>query len=330
MQKNIQLRNYNTFAIEAIAAAYAEFGDEQSLIEILDDCRAQGLPWRVLGAGSNVLLEGDFSGAILRSSARSIVEAGGLVVADAGVVWDDFVRWCVAHDLGGVENLAYIPGTVGAAPIQNIGAYGAEAADTIVWVEYLDTETETTVKILNKDCQFGYRDSIFKRHLFGKSIILRVAFSLTHYPTKFNIEYGDVEELVEQLGGTSLENIYNAITQIRKNKLPEPSQFGNAGSFFKNPVVDAKKFNQIALKFPDIRYFELPDGMRKIPAAWLIENVGWKGCRIGPAGVHERQPLVIINLGGAKGADIITLAEKIIEDVETKFNITLEMEVNRI
>lgn len=330
---NYALRSLNTFGLDADAAHWAEFSDTRQLRELILVCRDNRWPWYVLSGGSNIILTGNFPGLVLHPTAKGItMPRPGLVRAEAGVVWDDLVAWSVERRLGGLENLSYIPGYVGAAPVQNIGAYGAEAKDTIETVEYFDTESLETVRIGGGDCAFGYRESVFKGPLKGRAIVTAVEFRLV--PEKegqytYNIGYGDLHDRVTEMGGPSLANIRAAVTAIRKEKLPEPSVTGNAGSFFKNPVIPAGQAEKLRSQYPDMPGYPCSGGAEvKVPAAWLIDQAGWKGFRCGTVGVHPRQALVLINLGGATAQEILNLARRIIADVQQKFGIALSMEVN--
>lgn len=330
---NFSLRSHNTFGLEATARYWAEFHSTAELIEIVRHCREHDLPWYVLSGGSNIILTGNFPGVILHPAARTITRPEPtLVRAEAAVVWDELVARCVEQGLGGLENLSLIPGYVGASPVQNIGAYGAEAKDTIETVEYLDTETLQIVRLPGSDCAFGYRESIFKRTLRGRAIVTAVEFRLTDENCgnyTYNIGYGDLHEKVMALGGASLAHIREAVIAIRQAKLPDPAVTGNAGSFFKNPVIPAAQAAALRTQHPDMPGYTSADGSEvKVPAAWLIDRAGWKGFRCGTVGVHPKQALVIINLGGATAQEILNLARRIIADVEQKFGIHLTMEVN--
>lgn len=331
---NFPLRDRHTFGFEATARHWAEFRTAEELREIVLACRDRRLPWYVLSGGSNVILTGHFPGVIIHPAADGISQPEErLVRAEAAVVWDDLVAWSVERGLGGIENLSLIPGLTGAAPVQNIGAYGAEAKDTIETVEYFDTERLETVRLAGADCAFGYRESIFKGPLRGRAIVTAVEFRLTPEDSTggytYNIGYGDLHDRVMELGGPSLANIRRAVIAIREAKLPDPAVTGNAGSFFKNPVVPAEQVARLRESYPDLPGYPSADGETvKVPAAWLIDRAGWKGFRHGTVGVHPRQALVLINLGGATAQEILNLACRIIEDVERKFGITLSMEVN--
>lgn len=330
---NYALRGHNTFGLDADAAHWAEFSDTLQLRQLILACRGNRWPWYVLSGGSNIILTGNFPGLVLHPASTAITRPEPtLVRADAGVVWDDLVAWTVERGLGGLENLSYIPGCAGAAPVQNIGAYGAEAKDTIETVEYFDTDTLETVRIGGADCAFGYRESVFKGPLKGRAIVTAVEFRLVPEDSgkyTYNIGYGDLRDRVTAMGGPSLANIRAAVTAIRKEKLPEPSVTGNAGSFFKNPVIPAEQAARLRSQYPDMPGYACSGGAEtKVPAAWLIDQAGWKGFRCGTVGVHPRQALVLINLGGATAQEILNLARRIIADVQQKFGIALSMEVN--
>ena len=331
IERNKELKPYNTFGISARAAGFAEFRGKADLDAVFADRQWAGKPWMVLGGGSNVLLAGDYDGLILHPAAQGIAEAGHtgtdvLLRAEAGTEWDAFAAFCVERGWGGVENLSGIPGTVGAAPVQNIGAYGAEARDTIAEVEAYLVDSGEVRTFSNAECRFGYRESIFKHELKGRAIILSVTFRLSPNPV-FNIGYGDLARAVEALGGVSLANIRRAVLAIRDSKLPDPEKWGNSGSFFKNPVVPEEKAETLKKSYPDLPVYPAGGGV-KLAAGWLIDRAGLKGFRQGNAGVHEKQALVLVNYGGATGAEILALAARVIAAVEAKFGITLQTEVN--
>lgn len=321
-----QLKDNNTFGFNVMAQFWCTFETDNELIEIITYCKTNAIRWFILGGGSNIIFSQDFNGMVIHPISHQINEINNLVVVDAGVAWDDFVAWAVQHNLYGVENLSFIPGSVGASPVQNVGAYGAEACDTIQWVEFLDTNSMQIMRIAGSDCQFSYRESIFKHSYKDCAVVLRVGFKLSN-TVFYNIEYGDVKLEVERLGGLTLANVRQAIINIRSAKLPDPMIIGNAGSFFKNPVVTQEIFNNLIVNHPQIPHYVVSNGI-KIPAGWLIDTAGWKGYRRSDAGVHARQALVLVNYGTASAKDILDLAEEITNDINVKFGIKLEKEVN--
>ena len=291
-------------------------------------------PILMVGGGSNLLFMGDFRGTVLHSTISSIEVIGGdsdhvHVRVGAGVVWDDFVAWCSINGYWGVENLSAIPGEVGASAVQNIGAYGVEAKDVIDTVQTICLADGSERDFTNAECRYAYRQSIFKNELKGQYAVTYVIFTLSKVPQP-KLGYGAIAQEVERLGGPTLENIRKAVIAIRESKLPDPKVLGNAGSFFMNPVITEQEFNIIRSNYPDVPSYPAPDGMVTVPAGWLIEKTGWKGRSLGPAAVYEKQALVLVNKGGATGADIKRLADTIIEDVKQKFGITLTTEVNYI
>ena len=291
-------------------------------------------PILMIGGGSNLLFMGDFRGTVLHSTISSIEVIGGdsdhvHVRVGAGVVWDDFVAWCSINGYWGVENLSAIPGEVGASAVQNIGAYGVEAKDVIDTVQTICLADGSERDFTNAECRYAYRQSIFKNELKGQYAVTYVIFTLSKVAQP-KLGYGAIAQEVERLGGPTLENIRKAVIAIRESKLPDPKVLGNAGSFFMNPVITEQEFNIIRSNYPDVPSYPASDGMVKVPAGWLIEKTGWKGRSLGPAAVYEKQALVLVNKGGATGANIKRLADTIIEDVKQKFGITLTTEVNYI
>jgi UDP-N-acetylmuramate dehydrogenase len=336
-QENIFLKPYNTFGIEAKARWFARFNNVELLEEILL-AKKKLLPLQqmVLGGGSNILLTKDFDGLVLKNEIPRIEttvedEEHVYVKAGAGVIWHQLVIYAVEKNLGGMENLSLIPGCTGASPMQNIGAYGVELKDIFHSLETYDLEDKKLVSFGLSDCEFGYRESVFKRHLKGRFIILNVTFKLSKKPP-FNIEYGAIRQELEkmQVQELSVRAISQAIINIRSSKLPNPAVIGNAGSFFKNPEVDINFFSELKQRFPGIVAFPLDNGNRKLAAGWLIEQCGWKGYRQGDAGCHAQQALVLVNYGDATGNEVYSLSQKILESVQQKFGVTLEREVNII
>ena len=290
-------------------------------------------PILMIGGGSNLLFMGDFKGTVLHSTISSIdiiasTDKDVHVKVGAGVVWDDFVAWCSINGFWGVENLSAIPGEVGASAVQNIGAYGVEAKDVIDTVQTICLADGSERDFSNKECNYAYRQSIFKNELKGQYAVAYVIFSLSKVAQP-KLGYGALGQEVERLGGPTLANIRQAVISIRESKLPDPKVLGNAGSFFMNPVISEQEFNIIRSNYPDVPSYPAPGGV-KVPAGWLIEKSGWKGRSLGPAAVYEKQALVLVNKGGATGADVKRLADTIIEDVKQKFGISLSTEVNYI
>ena len=327
---NPELAPRNSFHVAQRAARLIEFDRTEDLQELFE--KGMPDPWYVLGGGNNVLFTQDYPGTLLTPVAqgiRIVDEQPDCVTieADAGVEWDDLVEWAVQHELWGLENLALIPGKVGAAPVQNIGAYGCEAKDAIRSVEMFCTETFNTLVLNREHCAFGYRDSVFKRSLRGRVIITSVRFALSRTPRP-RLEYGDLAAEVEARGGITLRNIREAICSIRRAKLPDPAVLGNAGSFFKNPVVEAPVAKRLLAEYPDMPHYAAPEGRVKLAAGWLIDRAGMKGYREGSVGVHERQALVLVNHGGATGGEVIAFARTVQAKVREKFGIEIDTEVN--
>jgi len=333
LTKNRNLRELNTFGIDVVASSFLELKSEKEAGDYLLSGQLNTSECLVIGGGSNILLTGDFRGTVLHPTFNKIeIVARGeekvFVSVEAGVEWDKLVSWAVDMELGGIENLSWIPGYAGAAPIQNIGAYGAEVADVITKVRFLSLQDGSEHEFTREECGFGYRNSIFKSELKGKCLITCLFLELTRKPVKYNLSYGDLEKRVLENGDINLFNIRKAVIEIRKEKLPDPAEKGNAGSFFKNPVTDKYTASKIALEYPGVPLWKAGEDTIKIPAAWLIEKSGFKGYRSGDAGVHHRQPLVLVNHGNAKGNEIIELALEIRKAVQAKFGIFLDFEVN--
>ncbi|MCQ2228993.1 MAG: UDP-N-acetylmuramate dehydrogenase [Bacteroidales bacterium] len=329
---NVSLRSYNTFGIDVKAHCLVECENVND-VEMIARQSGDGRKL-VLGGGSNVLLMSDFDGIVICPKVKGceIIDARGnevIVRVGSGVVWDDFVAYAVAQGLYGVENLSGIPGNVGASPVQNVGAYGMEAGQSICRVEGYMMGTGERFALSGSDCRFGYRDSIFKHELKGMAIVTTVDFKL-YKDAPVQLGYGPVKAAVESMGGVTLQNVRKAIIDIRNSKLPDPAVEGSAGSFFKNPEVDSSFANEIEQKNPNMPKYDLGNGMVKIPAGWLIEQSGWKGRVLGKAGVHDKQALVLVNKGGATGSDVMNVANEVSKSVYEKFGIRLEMEVCRI
>ena len=330
---NINLSPRNSFGVDQQARQLIEFDSEEDLTAIFS--RELPSEWMVLSGGNNILFTRDYEGLLLTPTAREIrilseAEDEVLVAVDAGVEWDDLVEWAVSHDLWGVENLSLIPGKAGAAPVQNIGAYGAEAAQVIRRVHVFLTDERRMVVIPAKECRFGYRESIFKHELKGRAIITRIEIALHRTPAP-HLDYGDVRCEVDALGGVTLRNIREAICKIRRHKLPDPKVTGNAGSFFKNPIVEDALAQRLKAQFPEMPTYPTSEaGHTKIAAGWLIDQAGLKGYSEGHVGVHPRQALVLVNLGGATGGEVIAFAHTIQAKVKARFGIEISTEVNII
>lgn len=329
---NYSLKKRNTFGLEAKAKDFFVFQNSKELSTWLAQRHSEG-QILVIGGGSNLLFTKDYEGIVLSPELKGIEiireeKNEVLVRFAAGEEWDSCVQWAVENGLGGIENLSYIPGNAGAAPVQNIGAYGVEVADVVKSVEGVMLEDGSPFRKYHGECDFDYRYSIFKGPLKNKVVMTGVVLRLSRKP-EFSLDYGAVRERVNLLGGPSLANIRKAIVDIRKEKLPEPDELGNAGSFFKNPVVEASFYQQLQKKWPEIPGYVLQNGEKvKVPAGWLIEKAGWKGREFGNAGVHKKQALVLINRGNATGSEIAGLAKAIQEDVYSRFSVQLNPEVN--
>ncbi|MBN2637442.1 MAG: UDP-N-acetylmuramate dehydrogenase [Prolixibacteraceae bacterium] len=333
--ENYSLKPYNTFGVEAKAKYFFEFTDAEDLNTFLTSNQT----WKddkilVLGGGSNILFINDFDGLVIRPNVPGMKEVAEdrqnvWVEVGAGEAWDEFVQFCVIMNIGGVENLSLIPGSVGAAPVQNIGAYGQEVSNVIELVKGFDLETQLPFELRRANCDFSYRNSIFKQSFKNRAIITSVVFKLEKFP-EFNLSYGQVEEKVKERGEVNLNNIRDTIVEIRSSKLPDVEELSNAGSFFKNPVVEKEIAEQLQNQYKDIPVYQAEDGKVKLAAGWLIEKIGWKGIREGNVGVHDKQALVIVNFGNSTGGEIFDFSEKIKQSVIENFGVELEREVNCI
>ncbi len=331
---NFSLKEYNTFNIDAYASVFVKLN---SIGECKEWLRSMDLTNRsvlVIGHGSNLLFTGKYDGVVVQPVMNfvKIMEDNDdeiLIEVGAGKKWDDFVLFCVENSFYGVENLSLIPGTVGASPVQNIGAYGVEVKDVIDSVNGVFIDSGEEFCFTNKECDFEYRSSVFKKELKGKIIITSVVFRLSKRE-KFNLNYGHLKESLKNYGEINIENIRSVIVSVRNSKLPEPEVTGNAGSFFKNPEISQTLYNELLKKYSDMPGYLLENDLVKVPAGWLIDRAGWKGKKMGRAGVHPQQALVLINLGNATGSDILKLSKAIEEDIYDKFQINLEKEVNVI
>lgn len=344
LEHDFSLLKFNTFGIDAVADAYLAVTDPAMLRQVRLDSRLMALPRLILGGGSNLVLTRDFPGLVLHMANKGIEIVGQTehvisVRAAAGESWHGLVQWTLAHGFGGLENLSLIPGSVGASPIQNIGAYGVEAGSLIETVRYYDFEADVVVTLDRAECLLGYRDSVFKHRLRERAVIIDVTFGL---PVDWHaqVNYGELQrelqamqQRMSQESPLSQSNamltpvlVSNAIIAIRSRKLPNPERIGNAGSFFKNPLVSASQRQRLMVHWPALVSFEQAEGSYKLAAGWLIDQCGWKGQSIGAAGVYDKQALVLINRGNATGKDIMRLANAIQQDVLRRFGVTLELE----
>ncbi|WP_346854212.1 UDP-N-acetylmuramate dehydrogenase [uncultured Draconibacterium sp.] len=333
--ENYSLKSHNTFRVDAKAKYFFEFTEAEDLDEFLSSNES----WKeerliVLGEGSNVLFLDDFDGLVIHPKVPGITSVyedrhNEWLEVGAGEVWDEFVQHAVTYQLGGAENLSLIPGMVGAAPVQNIGAYGQEVCTLIEKVKGYDLEKRCLDEYSGNACNFEYRNSIFKNYLKNKFIITSVIFKLDKFP-EFNLKYGQLEEKVKEKGAINLHTVRQSVIEIRNSKLPDVKELGSAGSFFKNPIVDDSVTKKLRSQFVGIPVYPGADGKSKLAAGWLIEQCGWKGKREGDVGVHDQQALVIVNYGNASGQEIYDFSEKIKQSVFEKFGVELEREVNCI
>jgi UDP-N-acetylmuramate dehydrogenase len=330
---NISLKPFNTFGIDAAAKQFTSVSTIAGLKSVLAKNTEPNI--LVLGGGSNMLLTKDYNGLVININLKGISiqsedDNSVIVKAMAGENWHDFVLWCLDHDFGGTENLSLIPGKVGTAPIQNIGAYGVELKDTFESCEALNLKNHDFKNFSNKDCKFGYRNSVFKLEKKGKYIITSVCFKLSKKNHKLNIKYGTITNELENNGilNPTIQDVSKAVIAIRESKLPNPKEIGNSGSFFKNPVILKSEFQKLIKNFPDMPNYAVSDNEVKIPAGWLIEKSGFKGKQFGNYGVHKKQALVLVNYGGANGIDILNLSKLIQKTIKRLFNISIEAEVN--
>ncbi len=336
IHENCSIKKLNTFGVDVSVRYLAELDSAIEFTEFLSTKLFADMPRMILGGGSNVLFLDDFPGVIIRNNIRGVEIVSEtadhvIVKAGAGMNWHDLVLWSIEKGYGGIENLSLIPGSVGAGPIQNIGAYGVEIKDVFLELEALKIDGLEIVKFNGEQCKFNYRDSFFKNAGKGKYIITSVSLKLSKNPV-FNTKYGAIDEELKRMGIAvlSLKAVSDAVCNIRRSKLPDPIALGNAGSFFKNPVVELSVYEKLLSAHPDLVSYSHNKTQRKIAAGWLIERSGSKGKREGNAGVHEKQALVLVNYGGASGKDILALSELVIRAVIEKFGIALEREVNII
>jgi UDP-N-acetylmuramate dehydrogenase len=332
IEHNISLKPFNTFGFDLKAEHFIRFSSILGLSEILKEHAEK--PLFILGGGSNILLTKNVEGLVLKNEIKGIKiiedhEDYVIVESGAGEVWHEFVVHSINNGWAGIENLSLIPGSVGASPMQNIGAYGVEIKDVFAYLSALNIATGEIENFNAEQCQFGYRESVFKQALKGKYVICYVAFKLSKKAIK-NTTYGAIEDELKKMGisNPSIEDISKAVISIRQSKLPNPAEIGNAGSFFKNPIVSEQHVQKLQEIYPDIPNYPSINGTKKLAAGWLIEKAGWKGKTIGNYGVHKNQALVLVNYGGGSGEEILALSTAIIEDIKTKFDVELEREVN--
>ena len=332
---NYSLLSHNTFGMPVKAERFVEYDSIESLQELCRSSQCLAGTWLHIGGGSNLLFTKDYAGTILHSAIKGYeimeeTDDSVLVRVGAGVVWDDFVAYAVQHHWYGPENLSLIPGEVGASAVQNIGAYGSEVKDFIEEVETVEVSTGSLKMFKNEECGYAYRKSFFKKEWKGKYIVTRVFFRLSKLE-HYNVSYGNIQKELESRGWKpSLENIREVVIAVRQAKLPDPAVQGNAGSFFMNPVILRSQYESLIETYPDMPHYVIDESHVKVPAAWLIDRCGWKGKHVGRAGVHTRQALVLVNLGGATGEEVIQLSEKIQQSVNEQFGIAIYPEVNFI
>jgi len=335
IEENVSLKNFNTFGIEAKARYFVEINHEDDLKELFLDPQWHHIQRLILGGGSNMLFVKDFDGLVIRMNIRGIEHRIShedvFVEAGAGEVWNELVNYCVDHGFAGMENLSLIPGSVGASPIQNIGAYGVELKDIFYSCHAFEIATGEFKTFNNEDCHFGYRESVFKSRLKGQYIITSVKYKLSVTPN-LKLHYGAIgQELANRnITSPTIKDVSQVVSHIRVAKLPDPSTIGNAGSFFKNPVITKDHFERVKAAYPDVVNFPADNSMVKLAAGWLIEQCGWKGKIVGNTGTWKNQALVLVNNGGATGAEVYSLSSQIIDSVYTKFGVMLEREVNII
>jgi len=334
--ENYPLLKLNTFGIDVKAKYFTSINTINELIEVTKTNVFKDLELLILGGGSNILFTKDFDGLVILNNikGKEIIDQNQQSIflkIGAGENWHELVMYCVDNGWGGIENLSLIPGNTGTAPMQNIGAYGVEIKETFIELEALEISSGKIVKFNNSDCEFGYRESVFKNKMKNQYIILNITLELKKNPV-LNINYGDVKAILESqnIKNPDIKEVSNAIISIRQSKLPDPKKIGNSGSFFKNPIVSLNLLELIKKKYPNVVNYEINENEFKIAAGWLIERAGWKGKKFNNYGIHEKQALVLVNYGLANGMEIFELSEKIILDIKDKFGITLEREVNII
>jgi UDP-N-acetylmuramate dehydrogenase len=337
VQEHVDLKPYNTFGIRTVAGYFVEVTSEDDVRDAFDFAKKRSLPVLILGSGSNVLFTKDFDGLVIHNSLKGIDvndrnDHHVTVKVASGEIWHEFVMHAIDNNWGGIENLSLIPGTVGAAPMQNIGAYGVEAKETIVSVDAIDRSTGVSKSFTRDECRFGYRESVFKHELKEKFFISSVTLSLTNIHHHLNVSYGAITDTLKQMNvlQPTIRDVSNAVIAIRRSKLPDPKVIGNAGSFFKNPVIDVEHYKKLKERYPSMPGYASENQEVKVPAGWLIEQCSLKGFRVGDVGVHQHQALVLVNYDKGSGKEILELSKKIQHDVKETFGIELNAEVNII
>jgi len=340
IERNKSLKTANTFCVEVAAKYFVEIRSIETFKGLVRDKKFSAEKKFILGGGSNILLTGDFDGWVVKNAIPGIsitreTETEAIVRVGAGEVWQNLVEWSIEKNYAGLENLSLIPGLTGAAPIQNIGAYGVEQKEAFHELEAVEIRSGETVKFGIQDCEFGYRDSVFKNKFKGQFFVTSVSFKLVKLSSpnvsyRYKTEYGDLRATLEKMNARklSLKAVSDAVCRIRRAKLPDPQEIGNAGSFFKNPSVSKERFQKLAIKFPSMPHYPNQDGTVKIPAGWLVEQCGWKGKIVGRTGAHKDQALVLVNYGNATGREILELSKAIQKSIQEKFDIALAPEVN--
>ena len=330
--RDYSLKAHNTFGIDAKCSRFLEFEDDQEAIEVAKILRESQMPYIIIGGGSNLLLTKDYEGIVVRSGIKGhYFEDGCRMICGSGEEWDEMVAVSIENGYYGMENLSLIPGDVGASAVQNIGAYGVEAKDLILCVWAIEIATGKPCMIGNEECGYGYRQSRFKQDWKDKYLICRVTYGLSRTFTP-HLDYGNIRAELEKKGikEPSAKQLRDIIIEIRHAKLPDPKVMGNAGSFFMNPIVSRGKYEALAAQYENMPHYPVDEAHEKIPAGWMIDQCGWKGKKMGHAGVHDKQALVLVNYGGAKGGDIVALCRQIQADVKAKFDIDIHPEVNII
>ncbi len=330
--KNYHLLSHNTFGIDACCARFVEYTDEDEAQQVAAILREDSRHFIIIGGGSNLLLTRDFDGVVVHSAMKGIERLDGhRLRCSSGEIWDEVIGWCVNHGYYGAENLSLIPGEVGASAVQNIGAYGVEIKDLIESVEAIEIATGKRCLFTNEECCYAYRESRFKKEWKNRYLITHVVYKF-HDKFEPALDYGNIRTALEKKGLATVTpaTLRQTIIEIRMAKLPDPANTGNAGSFFMNPIVSRQKYEQLAAQYPEMPHYRIDDKQEKIPAGWMIDKCGWKGKSLGRAGVHDKQALVLVNLGGATGREVVRLCEVIQQDVKTRFGIDIYPEVNII